>query len=124
MKNSPSKNCAGKGVIQSGDPHGYLGHFRNANVVKRGHNQGFPGAARAKSRAVSGISGDTATVQRQGAGGKSLAKSVGLSDLGRVTARRAIKAGGDIGAAVAAAKPKLAARIARRTERRSRIAGM
>lgn len=34
----------GKGLISSGgDKAGYLGHFRNADVLKRGHNQGAPG---------------------------------------------------------------------------------
>src|SRR2546430_704818 len=34
----------GKGTIQAGaDKNSYLGHFRNAETMKRGHNQGAPG---------------------------------------------------------------------------------
>lgn len=42
MKPSASVGC---GTIKNSgsDPHAYLGHFRSPEVVKRGHNFGFPG---------------------------------------------------------------------------------
>lgn len=42
-KKEKSSSGSGKGLIQAGgDPRGYLGHFRNKDTIKRGHNQGDP----------------------------------------------------------------------------------
>jgi hypothetical protein len=44
MKDGKKTDAHGKGLIDHGaDRFGYMGHFRNAEVMKRGHNQGGPG---------------------------------------------------------------------------------
>ena len=44
MHKNTKKAEKGKGTVQAGgDKHGYLGHYRASDTIKRGHNQGAPG---------------------------------------------------------------------------------
>lgn len=101
--------------FSTGKDHGYLGHFRKPKFLKEGHNT-VP-QRRNNGRVVTGVSPTTpgmVTVSHRNKNGTAVAKSRAISDLSKKTVRRTIKAGGAAAAAVAAARPKLAKRIARR----------
>jgi hypothetical protein len=43
MTNTVKHNATCDGTVKGTEPFAYLGHFRSADVMKRGHNQGAPG---------------------------------------------------------------------------------
>lgn len=92
--------------------HIYFGHFRQEKFLREGHN-----VRRGRKQVVATAPGGKVVVGRP-AGTTFKVKSADA--LSRRTARRAIKAGGETGAAVAAERPVLAARLAAREAGASR----
>jgi hypothetical protein len=48
--NTIKSGSSADGMVKGSDPHAYLGHFRTADVMKRGHNVGAPGLPRGPMR--------------------------------------------------------------------------
>lgn len=128
MGNAPARggNDPFAYVKLTGD-HAYLGHFRKDKFIEEGHNVK---KLRGKVSVSTAGSAPILTVtNRRGKEHTFVGQSGerGLNRLGRRTAKRAIKAGGPAGAAVAVERPVLAAKIAAREagvgrkERRSMI---
>lgn len=93
--------------FQTSGLHAHLGHFGKDDVLRKGHNAGPLKITGSNASAVIGTRGKTG-----------VAKSI--DSLSNKTARKAIKAGGDTGANVAAERPVLAARIAAKSAGASR----
>lgn len=103
---SGDKAMPGSLGFKTGALHSHLGHFTKDDVLRKGHNAGL------------NITGSNASAVIGTRGKLGVAKTI--DSLSKRTARKAIRAGGDTGANVAAERPVLAARIAAKSAGASR----
>jgi len=123
-----TKNVLGnKPARGGGDPfaylkltpdHAYLGRFRQEKILEEGHNTRAKKRAKVLATTPGGYAtrhaGEATVVTKKTRRGADVYTARSVERISKKTAKAAIRAGGEAGAKVAAARPVLAAKVAAR----------